>query len=167
MCANPRSPGFAFRKKARGVPAARQRRRAEQMDDRACYWSPLFVGIIFAIAKMGAMLATLSRPDLGTILRGAGATFLARRSHPGAGRPVDHPGGSLRGIAPEARRPRSTRRASRRFRARHGAVPHRAAVPDSHRRRTGNRLHRADAAGHAMVHPVQRHRRRERHPHGS
>ncbi len=35
-----------------------------------------FVGIVFALAKMGALLATLTRPDLGAILRGAGATFL-------------------------------------------------------------------------------------------
>jgi NitT/TauT family transport system permease protein len=35
-----------------------------------------FFGIFFALVKMGALLATLSRPDLGTILRGAGATFL-------------------------------------------------------------------------------------------
>ena len=34
------------------------------------------IGVIFAIVKMGAMLATLSRPDIGAILRGAGATFL-------------------------------------------------------------------------------------------
>ncbi len=33
-------------------------------------------GIIFAIGKMVAMLATLSRADLSTILRGAGTTFL-------------------------------------------------------------------------------------------
>jgi NitT/TauT family transport system permease protein len=34
------------------------------------------IGVIFAIVKMGALLATLSRPDIGGILRGAGATFL-------------------------------------------------------------------------------------------
>jgi NitT/TauT family transport system permease protein len=34
------------------------------------------VGVIFAIVRMGAMLATLSRPDIGIILRGAGTTFL-------------------------------------------------------------------------------------------
>jgi NitT/TauT family transport system permease protein len=34
------------------------------------------LAVIFAIVKMGAMLATLSRPDIGAILRGAGATFL-------------------------------------------------------------------------------------------
>jgi NitT/TauT family transport system permease protein len=34
------------------------------------------LGIIFALVKMGALLATLSRPDIGGILRGAGATFL-------------------------------------------------------------------------------------------
>jgi NitT/TauT family transport system permease protein len=33
-------------------------------------------GVVFAVVKMGAMLATLSRPDIGSILRGAGATFL-------------------------------------------------------------------------------------------
>jgi NitT/TauT family transport system permease protein len=33
-------------------------------------------GLLFAIGRMGSMLATLSRPDLGAILRGAGATFL-------------------------------------------------------------------------------------------
>jgi NitT/TauT family transport system permease protein len=35
-----------------------------------------FFGLTFAVGKMGAMLATLSRPDLSTILRGAGTTFL-------------------------------------------------------------------------------------------
>jgi NitT/TauT family transport system permease protein len=35
-----------------------------------------FFGVVFALVKMGALLATLSRPDLGAILRGAGATFL-------------------------------------------------------------------------------------------
>jgi len=34
------------------------------------------VGIIFALVKMGALLGTLSRPDIGAILRGTGATFL-------------------------------------------------------------------------------------------
>jgi NitT/TauT family transport system permease protein len=34
------------------------------------------VAVVFAIAKMGALLATLSRSDLGIILRGGGATFL-------------------------------------------------------------------------------------------
>ena len=33
-------------------------------------------GVIFAVVRMGAMLATLSRPDIGAILRGAGTTFL-------------------------------------------------------------------------------------------
>ena len=41
-----------------------------------------------------------------------------------------------------------------------GAVSHRAADADPHRRRAGHRIDRAAAAGNAVVHPVQRDRRR-------
>jgi NitT/TauT family transport system permease protein len=34
------------------------------------------LGVVFALVRMGALLATLSRSDLGIILRGGGATFL-------------------------------------------------------------------------------------------
>ena len=52
------------------------------------------------------------------------------------------------------------------------SVPATAFFPDpahragQDRRRTGHRLHRADAAGHAVVHPLQRDRRRHVHPLG-
>ena len=83
-----------------------------------------------------------------------GRDILARRTDAGARCDVDCACRRDDRIAPQAFRDCTATGADRCIDSRDRALPHRHAISDSGWRRFRDRLHRAPAAGHAMVHPL-------------
>ncbi len=131
-----RSPDSALRRAPRGG-SPRRHTGSREMDGASGLSIAALAGILYAMGKMAAMLAALSRPEVHEHFPGSGRHISARRVDAAAGRPLDRPGRSFRGAAAEACRDRSTHRPDRGFGAGDGAVPGRAAGPDSRRRRSG------------------------------
>ena len=122
----------------------------------------VLAGISYGVVRVVMILSGLQKAEVQEAGIGLVATFRARQSDFAARRVVDDPGRCGHWLQSAAGADRAAPGADRRFGSRDGAVSSSAAVADSRGRRTRDRLDRAPPAGNAVVHPVQRDRRRDR-----
>ena len=107
-----------------------------------------------------SLLRQLHGAEILELFEGAGATFLRVNAALLIAALWTIPVGVAIGFHPAPGAHRAAAGADRRVRTGDGALSCPADRAGPRRRRTRHRLHRADAAGHAVVHPVQRDRRR-------
>ena len=126
----------------------------------------LLAGIVYESARMVMLLAHLTREELRGIFLGAGATFLRVAFTLFLAGAVDHSRGNFDRPEAETFGHRAADCAGGGFGAGHRAFSDHFAGADPRGRRPGHRFNHAAAAGHAVVHPVQRDRGGHRYPHG-
>ena len=116
----------------------------------------MLAGISYGVVRVVMILTGLQKAEFQEAAIGLGATFLRVNLTLLLGRIVDDSRGRGHWLQSASGADRAASGADRRVGSGDGAVSGGAAVADTRRWRTRDWLNRATAAGHAVVHPVQR-----------